>query len=43
MSVQALASDDRTMWRWQLSVAVSLLVGYTGYYLCRSNLAVPRR
>jgi OPA family glycerol-3-phosphate transporter-like MFS transporter len=26
--------------RWQLRTAVSLFVGYSAYYLCRSNLAV---
>ena len=41
MSVQVLeASVERVLWRWQVSIAAALLVGYTGYYLCRSNLAV---
>ncbi|RZJ87337.1 MAG: hypothetical protein EOO60_12315, partial [Hymenobacter sp.] len=26
--------------RWQFRTAVSLFVGYSAYYLCRSNLAV---
>jgi len=26
--------------RWQLRTAASLSIGYSAYYLCRSNLAV---
>lgn len=41
MSVQVLdESVNRILWRWQVSIAAALLIGYTGYYLCRSNLAV---
>ena len=29
-----------TLQRWQLRTAVSLFVGYSAYYLCRSNLAI---
>ena len=26
--------------RWQFRTALSLFVGYSAYYLCRSNLAI---
>src|SRR5262249_2129855 len=32
--------SDRRLWRWQLVTVWALLLGYTGYYLCRSDLAV---
>lgn len=28
------------LWRWQCLTAATLLVGYSGYYICRSNLSV---
>lgn len=33
-------STQRSLQRWQLRTALSLFVGYSGYYLCRSNLAI---
>jgi len=32
--------DQSRLRRWQATTVVVLLVGYTGYYLCRSNLSV---
>jgi sugar phosphate permease len=32
--------DPEHMRRWQATTLLLLLVGYTGYYLCRSNLSV---
>ena len=31
---------DARLFRWQLVTGAALLVGYGGYYLCRSNLSV---
>ncbi|WP_179197623.1 MFS transporter [Hymenobacter crusticola] len=33
-------STHNTLQRWQLQTALSLFVGYSAYYLCRSNLAI---
>lgn len=33
-------SESLRLRRWQIVTAGTLLIGYTGYYLCRSNLAV---
>ena len=33
-------SDPRRGFRWQVLTVALLLAGYSGYYLCRSNLAV---
>lgn len=30
----------KTINQWQVSTAICLFVGYSGYYLCRSNLAI---
>lgn len=34
------ATPEERLRRWQFVTAATLLVGYTGYYLCRSNLSV---
>ncbi len=35
----AIAPGQR-LWRWQIATVAALLLGYTGYYLCRSDLSV---
>ena len=35
-----LGSEESRLARWQVVTAVALLAGYSGYYLCRSNLSV---
>lgn len=32
--------EQARLWRWQVTTVTVLLVGYAGYYLCRSNLSV---
>src|SRR5262249_55045531 len=34
------APDRARQRRWEAATAASLLVGYAGYYVCRSNLSV---
>lgn len=36
----ASAAERTRLSRWQLTTGLSLLVGYSGYYICRSNLSV---
>lgn len=33
-------NDDARLMRWQTATAAALLVGYAGFYICRSNLSV---
>jgi sugar phosphate permease len=30
----------RKRWLWKLTIGLVLIVGYAGYYVCRSNLSV---
>ena len=32
--------DQRQLVRWQILTLALLVTGYSGYYLCRSNLSV---
>lgn len=35
-----LPAASKTLLRWQMMTAITLFVGYVGYYICRVNLAV---
>jgi sugar phosphate permease len=35
-----LYGSERKRWLWKLAIGLTLIVGYAGYYVCRSNLSV---